>query len=956
MRCLYLLVFVLYFMQTYAQFTQRGKTLEYNGRNSKTTYKSPISISFQGCSSTNNDKKGNLSLIFPTAKAGNVVSCTGIEISNPEYVIFNRNDFDIWTLGERDLSIILCKKSKIDQYVAIYTKVQMDISTAKYEAKVKELKESKQYADDLENKLKFLEAEHYNEIKEIKANALIFAYIDEERLDSLQYEQYQCILNNDIEGAVRIGKQIDFKNNISKQLSNFEKSVKKTQEIGLKLYKETEALYLHLANCELLSVDKDSIKTDYEILMKSYRSLIEQYPNNFKCTDSIYQKTKLKLGNIIYNYTVIYHNTNWNVKEQKDYNVIREYMKEAAFYKNSKAILWMAEYGEDRCECQTYAKQLFEGIKNGTLNYPEEYYSFYDIKDMCTSIPDFKIEEKSIVYYYNYLNDCEVSLVHAHCKDSTLSEIIIPEKITYQGKRLVVTEIGACAFGEESYFSSLRIGYKYVEENDRGNNFYPNSRIRLSIPNSITYVGAGAFDSRLSATFLIKKIPEELKVLRERSFYCCSFKSSDITIPNRVERIEKDALPLYNDISENNYELSMPFSLKELETLHGISGGNGDNAIAKIIDINNNPNFRIIDGALYNADSSFVYIGTLGQYNKRLNITRNLKFDDEDFLYKLRFTDIDSIIFDNRNPYYAYYEHCLYTKNLDTLLYILPSAKRVKLSYKIKSIDVACFPSDIIYEIPNNITIEGLCTCIETFSSDICFELYGKKYKSNYDIEMDDENNKIELLNRIIKDNNKNAKLLCAVGLFYLENDYYYQACDLLDSMSQATYKHEEYYTLLFDSCLIYKNRMDKLIEEYQSLDGYNHNEIIDLCLKLKNYFNKMANYLSTETAIHNAFYINWVLGAQEYYIDNYRSSFSFLKDAIPYSMKLIDMFGLSKYGKEVSNFYTLLAYVAVYEDINQSFLYAKKAQELDPNNMDADEILRLITKYKQSKNQIVVP
>lgn len=41
---------------------------------------------------------------------------------------------------------------------------------------------------------------------------------------------------------------------------------------------------------------------------------------------------------------------------------------------------------------------------------------------------------------------------------------------------------------------------------------------------------------------------------------------------------------------------------------------------------------------------------------------------------------------------------------------------------------------------------------------------------------------------------------------------------------------------------------------------------------------------------------------------------------------------------------------------INQSFLYAKKAQELDPNNMDADEILRLITKYKQSKNQIVVP
>ena len=289
MKRISLLIICLFcFLQVEAQFTQHGRTLEYHGRQSKTTYTSPVSIAFQGCSSTTNDKAGNISLVFPNAKAGNVVSCTDLEISNSQYVIFNRNDFDIWTLGDRNLSIVLCKKSKIDSYVAIYTKVQMDVSNAKYEAKKKELNNSEQDKIALKKELEQLTKKHNEEIKEIKANALIFAYIDEEKMDSLQYEQHLCILNNDIKKAVEIGQQIDFKNNISKRLSNFEASVKKSQEIGLKLFQEAEALYLHIANCELLSIDKDSLKEDYDILIKSYRSLLAQYPNNFKCSEEVY--------------------------------------------------------------------------------------------------------------------------------------------------------------------------------------------------------------------------------------------------------------------------------------------------------------------------------------------------------------------------------------------------------------------------------------------------------------------------------------------------------------------------------------------------------------------------------------------------------------------------------------------------------------------------------------------
>ena len=149
-----LIIYFFCLLQAEAQFTQRGWTLEYHGRQKKSIYTSPVSISFQGCSSTTNDKSGNLSLVFPNAKAGNVVSCTDLEISNSEYVIFNRNDFDIWTLGDRRLPIVLCKKSKIDNYVAIYTKVQMEAANAKYKKAKKDLYKSEKDNSELRKELK----------------------------------------------------------------------------------------------------------------------------------------------------------------------------------------------------------------------------------------------------------------------------------------------------------------------------------------------------------------------------------------------------------------------------------------------------------------------------------------------------------------------------------------------------------------------------------------------------------------------------------------------------------------------------------------------------------------------------------------------------------------------------------------------------------------------------------
>lgn len=945
-----LIICLICFLQVDAQFTQHGRTLEYHGRQSKTTYTSPVSIAFQGCSSTTNDKAGNLSLVFPNAKAGNVVSCTDLEISNSQYVIFNRNDFDIWTLGDRNLSIVLCKKSKIDSYVAIYTKVQMDVSNAKYEAKKKELYNSEQDKIALKKELEQLTKKHNEEIKEIKANALIFAYIDEEKMDSLQYEQHLCILNNDIKKAVEIGQQIDFKNNMSKQLSNFEASIKKSQEIGLKLFQEAEALYLHIANCELLSIEEDSLKDDYDILIKSYRSLLEQYPNNFKCSEEVYKKTKIKLGNILYKYAdkVIGYTS-----RVYDEDSIKCYMKEAALCNNSDAMLWFVENHENRDTAKVYAKILLEGIESRKLNLPEDY-SYYDIKDICNSIPDFKTENKSMVFYYTVLDSNRVSLTHVHCKDSTIRKIRIPETVIYENNKYSVTEIGTCALGEDSYVYYFKVGIRFIDENDFHNNLNfvikdssQIAKIELIIPETITYIGAGAFDPRLSPVlFLLNGIPKNLEILRTSSFKGCEFSRGKIIIPPKIKDIEGDALPLWwdDDNYKAKYNIFIPRSLERIDCLDGLSGGNGGNGVGKIMDISNNPNFKLINGALYNADSSYVYLGTIGQYNNLLTITRNLKFDDY-FFGRLHYIQqglaIDSISFDERNPYYSYYDHCIYNKQLDTLLYILPTVDNVRLSTNLKSISVIDMPSEIHYEIPNGMPIEGLKECLGAFyNSNIKFKLYGNEYTNK---ESDSENQicESEFIDIILKDNKNNPKLLCVKALLYLEDNYFYQAYELLDSIGNVSDSNSYFCTLLSDSCSSYMARINTYIEEYKSTNSNNHDDIVEICLKLRDYFNNTADYLNTEVSVHNAFYNNWVLGAQESY--NSRSnSLYYMEKGIPYALKLVNEFGLEKYRNDVSDFYKSLANVALVDNdnVSKTIQYAKKSLEFNPNNIEAYEAL----------------
>ena len=125
------------------------------------------------------------------------------------------------------------------------------------------------------------------------------------------------------------------------------------------------------------------------------------------------------------------------------------------------------------------------------------------------------------------------------------------------------------------------------------------AKIKLIIPETITYIGAGAFNPRLSSVlFLLNGIPKNLEILRINSFIDCEFSKGKIIIPNKVKEIECDALPLWwdDDNYKAIYNIFIPKSLERIDCLDGLSGGNGGNGVGKIMDISNNPNFKLIMG------------------------------------------------------------------------------------------------------------------------------------------------------------------------------------------------------------------------------------------------------------------------------------------------------------------------------------------------------------------------
>ena len=140
------------------------------------------------------------------------------------------------------------------------------------------------------------------------------------------------------------------------------------------------------------------------------------------------------------------------------------------------------------------------------------------------------------------------------------SEIVIPEKVTYNGVEYSVTSIGESAFSDCSSLTSITIpnsvisigNYAFnrcwtltsitipnsVTSIGEGAFFYCSSLTSITIPNSVTSIGVSAFSYCSSLTSVT--IPDSVISIGESVFSDCSSLSS-ITIPNSVTEIGDEA-------------------------------------------------------------------------------------------------------------------------------------------------------------------------------------------------------------------------------------------------------------------------------------------------------------------------------------------------------------------------------------------------------------------------------
>ena len=141
--------------------------------------------------------------------------------------------------------------------------------------------------------------------------------------------------------------------------------------------------------------------------------------------------------------------------------------------------------------------------------------------------------------YYNKIWNNEVEVTYkfkdylGQAKSDYVGNVVIPSKVTKEGRTYSVTSIG------ESAFSSCR------------------RLTSVAIPNSVTSIGASAFSSCSGLTSVT--IPNSVKSIGDSAFEGCSDLTS-VTIPNSVKSIEEEA---FEDCS-NLKEVSLGTGLRNI--------------------------------------------------------------------------------------------------------------------------------------------------------------------------------------------------------------------------------------------------------------------------------------------------------------------------------------------------------------------------------------------------------
>ena len=650
----------------FAQFIQEGATLEYKGDQAKVPYTNLVSLDFAGAVNTVNEN-GNFSLRFNQLNSGNMVGEFNITIGDKQYVLFNKPIIQRWILtNDAKMEVLLCRKSHIDNLVNTYTKSHVSKLEKQYNEAKKEIekqisanKRLEQDVNGLVRELSELKNHYEMQIATIRANAIMFAYVDETKLDSLERVKRNCILHSDIEKAIEIGREIDYSKIANNLINNATLSQASYRDNINQLFSVADYIQQHIDNCfnvnktwfygYIWGKDKKDIELAgyFQILANIYEYLIEQYSTFIRCDEKFLYNLKQNYGDILFR--IAFYS---DLSEEKYLDLL----KKAAELNSPEALYKLGTTENDFYKARSYLKRCIEVVNDDLLKdvAKERYESFPDflyITKERDSIYCHIISEKertvSICDYHPYSRSIIIPTI---VKDDNGKKYKV-EKIGYASMRNVCINDWINSPFLHSTIEKNKYGEPYIDPAFRKINY-------VEIPNTVTTIGRDAFIFQWGLQEIV--FPKSLRIIKGGAFAECWI--DRIIIPEGVETIEEAAFWGNYVPVQDSCILSLPSTLVNLEQ----SSFQPDRLI-KLELSPNNKHLRLINGALYSADSTILYTNLVPINTEILFIPDNLSVKD---VYFYPHDSLKRYKITSNHKYYSEYKDIIYTKDFSSIISI----------------------------------------------------------------------------------------------------------------------------------------------------------------------------------------------------------------------------------------------------------------------------------------------
>ena len=440
LRIKYILVSMLLSVVTQlvvGQTVERGRILEYKGNAQKTPL-SGVELNVKGASTVTSDAKGFFILKFPTQKPGQSIQCN--EIYKSGFIIFNKDAVEAWRISnsQRTFRIIMCKENDFRALKKKYYGIFEKSYKRDYERQKQKAYAEKKEVLKLQTRLKEIENEYEEKMSNINNYVETFARIDLSEMSNIEKEALQLVEAGHIEEGIKKYEELRLRQQTKQQLDKLlagDIVVKAGQEI------------VNTAQQDLLAL-VEKIKTQIGLYNMGGSDFNSKRDSSIVEIVNVYEALRKTFGakyNNELGYWLITLSKVCNGRDRLNYiqraaelpsaqgQAMLGYINELKSSDNSDSLYTKA------IECYRGAAQLSDA--SDSINVGQK---------ALKHCPDFFVTLGKNTLYFRIFSRLE-NTVSVCCKsimrtNDCEGELIIPQKVSYQGKEYIVRYIDAEAF------------------------------------------------------------------------------------------------------------------------------------------------------------------------------------------------------------------------------------------------------------------------------------------------------------------------------------------------------------------------------------------------------------------------------------------------------------------------------------------------------------------------------